>query len=62
MTACNGAMLTNLIMRGVIKGEEWVAEAFHLGTLALALWHCPADDTPATPSLRPYHHRLGLRP
>lgn len=41
MTACNGAMLTNLIMRGVIKGEEWVAEAFHLGTLALALWRCP---------------------
>lgn len=48
MTACNGAMLTNLIMRGVIKGEEWVAEAFHLGTLALALWRCPPYNDPAT--------------
>lgn len=48
MAACNGAMLTNLIMGGVIKGEEWVAEAFHLGTLALALWHCP--PTPLHPT------------
>lgn len=60
MTACNGAMLTNLIMGGVIKGEEWVAEAFHLGTLTLALWRCrPNDHAPhPNPPTPPHTHKF----
>lgn len=37
----HGTMLTNLIMRGVIKGRGVGGRAFHLGALTLAPWHCP---------------------
>lgn len=37
----HGTMLTNLIMRGVIKGRGVGGRAFHLGALTLAPWRCP---------------------